>query len=135
MLLTVAKTIGFTLLCKVNQTNQMLIIIFNLHSKGDCCQADILPIFELISSQFLSICPPDIGWYKLIFYSLIETLPKSQQIEWFQLLQDDGIPLSTEQELEQWKDKSTKWKNFHITFSGRHYKELYGFAAKVYDVY
>ena len=66
--------------------------------------------------------------------AMIDSSNYVKQEEWFQLLQDDGIPLSTE-ELEQWKNKPTKRKSSHITSSGRHYKQLYGLASKVYDVY
>jgi len=69
-----------------------------------------------------------------ISIAMIDSSKHVKQEEWFQLLQDDGIPLPTK-ELAQWKIKPTKRKSSHITFSGRHYKQLYVLAAKVYDVY
>ena len=54
--------------------------------------------------------------------------------EWFLELQDDGIDL-TEAELVLWSKKPKKKKNSHITHHGKHYKQVYDVAKKLFNLY
>jgi len=56
------------------------------------------------------------------------------QVEFFDLIQDVGVPLTAE-EKEQWRENPKKKKNRRITHGDCHYSKIYTLAEKLYGIY